>query len=87
MGGQAEAGQWIGSSALARGPWSQDRQPRRTAGEERIGMLLRAWANLERLRIVVTVRRGGAPNERSGLMMAAGEIHGSKDGGTRGRDY
>lgn len=44
--GLAEAGQWMGSSALARGPWSQDRPPRRMAGEERMGMLLQTWQQI-----------------------------------------
>ncbi|KAL6833943.1 hypothetical protein J3E69DRAFT_154657 [Trichoderma sp. SZMC 28015] len=63
--GLAEAGQWMGSSALARGPWSQDRPPRRMAGEESNGNATPDLAaNLKRLRIVVTVRRGGAPRTK-----------------------
>lgn len=38
--GQAEANQWMGSSALARGPWSQDRRHGERAGEGK-EMLLR----------------------------------------------
>lgn len=65
--GQAEAGQWIGSSALARGPWSQDRQPRRTAGEERMGCSSEGLGKPQ----AAENRRHGATrwraNERGGL--------------------
>jgi hypothetical protein len=64
--GQAEAGQWIRFLGSRARPVEPRQTTTENGGRRKNGMLLRAWANLKRLRIVVTVRRGGAPTNGVG---------------------